>query len=188
MTIHRVAPFFQLHIALDEIRPQIWRRVLVPSKVDFEYLHLVLNAAMGWNNSHLHDFTIGERRIGMNLEDEGLPKDTEDEKKVCIDDVLRPGLRFRYAYDFGDTWMHTVLVEEKVPFNDRLMAPRCIGGRNACPPDDCGGVWGYAEMLEALANPRNKLGRERAEWIGGFWDPKGFDANRVNRDLRELGL
>lgn len=170
---------FQLHIALQEVEAPVWRRVLVPSDVTLSELHLALNEAMGWTNSHLHQFIFGKRVFGdPDFDQDG---EFEDERPVRLDELVSAGERFTYEYDFGDDWMHEVVVEKKLPFDPRYVYPACIGGARACPPEDCGGPPGYERLLEALLNDDND---ELVEWVGGVFDPDGFDVNRTNQALR----
>ena len=171
---------FQLHISLLELEVEpVWRRVLVPSDISLGELHLVLNEAMGWTNSHLHQFVVGKRTFGdPDVDEDGV---FEDEGAVRLDELVGVKDRFIYEYDFGDDWMHEVIVEKKVAFDPRLAYPVCIGGSRACPPEDCGGPLGYGQLLDALLNDDND---ELVTWVGGFFDPAGFDVNRTNQALR----
>jgi hypothetical protein len=171
---------FQLHIALLELEgAPVWRRVLVPSDIRLGELHLVLNEAMGWTHSHLHQFVVGKRTFGdPDTDEDGV---FEDEGGVRLDELVGVKDRFIYEYDFGDDWMHEVRVEKKVAFDERVLYPVCIGGARACPPEDCGGPLGYERLLEALENDDDD---ELVSWVGGFFDPAGFDVNRTNQALR----
>lgn len=170
---------FQLHVALQEVEAAVWRRVLVRSDARLDELHLALNEAMGWTNSHLHQFVFENRTFGdPDFDEEG---EFEDERAVRLDDLAGVGDRFTYEYDFGDDWLHTVMIEKKLPIDDRFTYPVCVGGARACPPEDCGGPAGYEHLLEALLNGDDD---ELVTWVGGFFDPEGFDVNRTNQALR----
>ena len=157
----------------------MWRRVLVPAEIGLGELHLVLNEAMGWTNSHLHQFVVGKRKFGdPDFDQDG---DFEDERTVRLGELAGVGDRFSYEYDFGDDWTHDVVVEKEVPFDPRFTYPVCIGGARACPPEDCGGPPGYEHLLSALLNDDDD---ELVAWVGGFFDPEGFDVNRTNQALR----
>lgn len=172
---------FQLKITLKDVEGPVWRRVQVDATASLKSVHLALNEAMGWNNSHLHEFVFDDRRFSdPEIDDEGV---FEDERAVCLDDLVSVGDRFLYEYDFGDGWSHEVRVEKKLPWKDHLAYPVCIGGARACPPEDCGGPGGYEDLLNALAEGDEE--HELVRWIGGFYDPEGFDVNRTNRALRE---
>lgn len=170
---------FQLQVVLKEVEPQVWRRFLVHSDVTLGALHRTLNEVMGWEDSHLHQFTIQGRSYGNpDLDEAG---DQHDEDAFALDKLVKVGDRFIYEYDFGDDWIHQVVVEKKLPVDPRLTYPVCIGGARACPPESCGGPPGYEELQTALVNDDND---ELVEWVGGFFDPHGFDVNRTNRALR----
>ena len=172
---------YQLHIALKDMEAPVWRRVLVRSDARLDAIHFVLNEAMGWNNSHLHLLVFDKRTFANPDIDEGT--DFEDERAVCLDELVGVGDRFSYHYNFGDDWMHQVRVEKKLPIDDRFAYPVCVGGARACPPEDCGGALGYERLLSALLNDDDD---ELVGWVGGFYDPEGFDVNRTNQRLREF--
>lgn len=176
------ASIHQLKVTLDRVRPPIWRRILVPSDVSLAGLHDIIQSVMGWHDCHLHEFTAGDTSYGdpSFLED----TDVEDERKVRLAEIApRPKDRFRYLYDFGDSWEHTILVEAVKPPTAGIRYPVCVTGKRACPPEDCGGVWGYANLLEALAEPEHPEHEELKEWIGGPFDPEVFDLEAANRLL-----
>jgi hypothetical protein len=172
---------YQLKVTLRHVRPPIWRRVLVPSGLTLARLHHVLQIAMGWTNSHLHAFQVGELTYGMSDLDSDL--DFEPEEKARVGQVL-PGEKSRlvYEYDFGDSWEHEVLVEKVLP-PEAAPQPQCVDGRRACPPEDCGGVSGYAFLLEVLADPKHPEHEGMREWAGEDFDPEHFDAADVNARL-----
>ena len=170
----------QLKISLRNVRPPIWRRLQVSSATSLGGLHFVLQAAMGWDDSHLHQFTIGgETYADDRVEDPrgGRPK---HEDRARLDKVAPLGTRFRYEYDFGDGWEHDVVVEKILPPEPAVTYPRCLTGRRACPPEDCGGPWGYASLLAAIADPEGTEDRELLDWVGNDFDPGAFDPATVN--------
>jgi Plasmid pRiA4b ORF-3-like protein/Domain of unknown function (DUF6933) len=171
----------QLKVTLRDIRPPIWRRVLVEGGQTLQHLHNVIQAAFGWYDSHLHDFEIGNARYGIPDEDDWTP--VRDERRVSVDQVLGDG-RIRYTYDFGDNWEHDVVVEKSMPAGDIATVPDCIGGRRACPPEDCGGPWGYGELLAILADRSHPEHRERLDWLGHPYDPDAFDPSDFEENLR----
>ena len=169
-----------LEVTLCHVRPPVWRRFTMRDDARFDELHDVLQAVMGWEDSHLHQFETGERRIG--LPDLDLPEPLEDERRVRLRDVLRrPGDRVRYEYDFGDGWEHDVELIEVRPHEPRSRYPVILDGRRACPPEDCGGPGGYANLLAALRSPKHADHRELREWIGDRFDAQRFDAGELNR-------
>ncbi len=173
----------QLKITLRDYNPPIWRRVQVPSDITLGELSFVILAAMGWTNSHLHQFSIGD----MEYADPQFELDfAEDEFAVTLADVASTARsRFRYMYDFGDGWDHDVLVEKTLPREPQKQYPTCVKGARRCPPEDCGGVWGYADFLEAVNDPKHEMHEDMTEWCGGAFDPEAFDAEELNASLIE---
>jgi hypothetical protein len=174
---------YQLKITLKDIRPPIWRRVLVPD-CSLETLHEVIQAAMGWENYHLYDFEVGGTRYTDPRGRDEL--DMEDASRARLSQVARgEKAKLRYTYDFGDNWQHEVLVEKVLPPEEAATYPVCIGGKRACPPEDVGGPWGYREFAEAIKDPEHERHEEFLGWRGGF-DPEAFDPDAVDRALRRL--
>lgn len=144
---------FQITVTLEYIEPPIRRRLEIPADIRLGRLHRVLQAAMGWADSHLHAFHIGDAVYGV--PDPDFPDHTENERNVRLDRVAGPGDRLHYEYDFGDGWLHNIVIETTHPADPTIHYPRCIEGARACPPEDCGGPPGYAELIEALADARH---------------------------------
>jgi len=174
-----------LRVTLRHASPPIWRRLLVPSEVDLGTLHTLLQAVMGWGNQHPHQFVAQGRRISspdFELE-AGEGEEILDENAMPLERIApQGGDAFVYEYDFGDRWDHDVVVEE-VREVDAGPLLWCLDGARACPPDDCGGVPGYEQMIEALASPGTPEHEQTVEWLGGGFDPEAFDARAVNREL-----
>ena len=176
---------FQLRIQLTGVHPTVWRRLLVPGGVRLLRLHDMFQAAMGWTNSHLHSFTIGDSLYGMQFDD--YPDEELDEKEFTVSMALRGGVRrFRYDYDFGDSWEHEVLVEDTTFSPLSLKFGVCIDGQNACPPEDVGGVSGYEHFLEAIGNPLHDEHDHLLLWAGFEFDPAAFDLAAANVALQRL--
>jgi hypothetical protein len=178
---------YQIKIRLLRTKPPVWRRVRVPGDLSLAELHDVIQVAMGWSDTHLHDFRVGDVRYGdpEQLSDDWLD-DTRDEATVRIVQVLpRVGDRLRYTYDFGDNWEHEVLVESVAPALGAVPL-QCLAGRRAGPPEDCGGVWGYADLCSAAQNPDDPTAAERLGWLGYRFDPASFDREAVDEQLRSL--
>jgi Plasmid pRiA4b ORF-3-like protein len=176
---------YQLKVTLRVIRPPIWRRLEVPD-CTLAQLHNSIQAAMGWYNCHLHAFRIGTREFsippprGMDLDLE-----MEDSSRISLGQIAAAGIKkFQYEYDFGDGWGHDILIEKGVERQEGVRYPRCAAGKRACPPEDCGGPWGYADFLEAISNPKHESHEELLEWVGGEFDPEAFDLEAVNRRMR----
>lgn len=175
---------FQLRITLDEVVPTVWRRLLVPGSVRLAKLHSMFQAAMGWTNSHLHSFTIEGQLFGMHFDD--YPEDEIDEKEVTVLRAIGEHRRFSYEYDFGDSWEHEVVVEDSMRLPHGLKHAVCLDGQNACPPEDCGGSHGYAELLRVLGDPGHEDHDRFTTWVGGPYDPTALDLVAVNAALQHL--
>lgn len=179
---------FQLKVTLLDTKPPIWRRVLVDGASTLDHLHEVIQAAFGWWNYHLHEFEVGRTRYGVPDPDEDWGEPPQDERRTRLDAIASEGSSFRYTYDFGDGWEHKVTVEQVLPVSSAPTLPACIDGRRACPPEDCGGTWGYRELLEILADPTHPEHEERREWIGRPLDPEAFDPSQFEENLRHGSL
>jgi hypothetical protein len=177
---------YQVKITLHGTRPPIWRRLRLPAATTLAQLHQVIQVAFGWEDAHLHAFEVGGRRYSR--PDFELWDEAADERKVRLRDLAaRPGTRLAYTYDFGDSWEHDVLVEKILP-SDGVPQAVCLTGRRAGPPEDCGGVWGYAELCDILADPDHPDHAERVEWLGHPYDPAAFDKDAVNASLGRIRL
>ena len=225
-TVHR------LRIELRHIQPKVWRRIEVPSTYTFWDLHSAIQDAMGWMDSHLHEFRIGRRgreiTIGTEAEEEAagseptesfsfdsgpsrLPKlesvadfrkfeaalarqlmsrvkeemEASDRRLLewetpIADHLAKKGDKADYTYDFGDDWEHRVSVVAIAPRAPGTVYPVCVDGRRACPPEDCGGPWNYADFLAVLADPKHEDHEEQLDWVGGSFDPERFDKAAVH--------
>jgi hypothetical protein len=178
--IHRVKA------TLRGAKPPIWRRFEVPSDMTLRRLHGVIQAGFGWQDYHLHLFETPAGLYGMPDPDDDLDIRNDSYKKLsAVADW--PADRLRYTYDFGDNWELDVVVEAVLPAEPGIAYPRCTGGRRAGPPEDCGGVWGYADMLDVLANPQHEEHEARLRWLGietaAEYDPDALDIDVVNLDL-----
>jgi hypothetical protein len=152
----------------------------MPGTMTLGDLHRAIQAVMGWQDSHLHVFTIGDESYG----DRHSVDDVADENRVTLNGLLRsPVVRFGYTYDFGDNWEHTVAFEKSEAAIEGVSYPVCIAGKRNCPPEDCGGVWGYEELLAILADPTHPEHAEQIDWIGEEFDPVAFDLELANTVL-----
>ena len=177
---------YQIKVTLLGTSPSIWRRLLVPAEVTLAQLHDVLQAAMGWEDCHMHEFRMGRRYFGRpDPEDRlmGMPS-VENERTVRLSSVLaRVGAKAIYTYDLGDTWEHGVVLEKRLSADSNTAYPVCTGGQLACPPEDCGGVGGFYDLLDAISNPNHDQHEELRDWVGDDFDPKAFSVDDVNRKL-----
>jgi Plasmid pRiA4b ORF-3-like protein len=182
-------PILQVKAALAEVAdPPVWRRLLVPATIRLDRLHRVIQAAMGWENSHLHVFSDGRTRYG--IPDPEL--DFRDERGATLGDLIpHRGGWARYTYDLGDDWIHELVVEERLAAEPGMAYPVCVAGEGACPPEDCGGSWGYEHLREVLADPSSDEHEDMLAWLGldkaTDFDPHRFDLNDVNRALGLVG-
>lgn len=186
MAVKKKTSIYQLHIALEEIRPLIWRRLQVPSDLALPKFHRALQIAMGWQDCHVHEFRFEGRAYGTpDPEDHNFGRDVADERRVRLNSVLSAaGSFFEYIYDFGDNWRHSILLEAILPVTPRKRYPVCVGGVRSAPPEDVGGIAGYEKYLQALSDPQHPQNRDVLQWRGRF-DPEFFAVTRVNRELRE---
>lgn len=177
----------QLKIKLRDIKPKIWRRFLVKDDITFHGLHNIIQEVMGWENYHLYCFNIGLMRIEM-PDDGGYSEyESKNSKKVKLFDYLAvEKQKFHYEYDFGDNWEHEIVVEkilDSLPEGVQQV-PYCIEGERACPPEDCGGIWGYEELVEISKDKNHPDYEERIiNWLGEEWDFEKFDINEINKKL-----
>jgi hypothetical protein len=181
--------YYQLRATLKYLKPEIWRGLLVPDTATLAQLHRCLQIAMGWTNSHLHEFQIAKTHYGIPDREWEDANPTLNEKNFALTDVLGKAVKkFDYLYDFGDGWEHEVRVEKILPTTDQPSYPQCTGGANACPPDDVGGVSGYCDFVAAVLDPKHPEHDEMLEWCGGSFDPYAFDINQVNAQLKRIRL
>jgi hypothetical protein len=185
-------PVLQVKVTLEDVTdPPVWRRLQVSGGVHLDRLHLILQAAMGWTDSHLHLFAAG----GHEYSDPAFELETEsqDERRVRLADLaVGEGDTLGYTYDFGDDWRHEVIVEKALVADENVRYPICVAGEGACPPEDCGGAPGYQNLREALADMNHPEHEEFRVWLGlddgAEFDPRRFDLGQVNRALREIGV
>jgi hypothetical protein len=183
-----------LRVELQDVVPLVWRRVLVPNHWTLASLHHYLQWVMGWTDSHAHEFAVDTGMVAPAwwIHEVGLDADIgnyRDERRVSVAAVVSElGARgeFEYRYDMGDGWKHRILIESLPPtwLSEDLPLPACSAGENACPPEDVGGPHGYAQFLEILGDRNHEQHDDMIRWIGGVFDPNGFDLNRINRDWK----
>lgn len=176
-------PVYVLKVTLQDSDPPIWRRLAIKPNTSLAKLHEIIQVAFGWRQAHLHFFIVGEKRYGPAQPD--LELSCRDERKVQLKSIVsKPGDTFLYEYDFGDHWVHEVTLEEIQEPEFRVRYPKCLAGERACPPEDCGGIPGYYELLEILADPKHEEHKERLKWLGGRkLDPEAFSLKWINSFL-----
>ncbi|HXB69869.1 MAG TPA: plasmid pRiA4b ORF-3 family protein [Candidatus Acidoferrales bacterium] len=184
---------YQIKVTLLGTEPPIWRRLLVPADMTLVDLDHVVQAAMGWDGDHLHEFVIGQQRFGTPTPSGQFlaqirgTRGVVSEEGVRLSSVLRfAGSKAEYTYDFGDNWEHAIRFEKALPREPRKLYPVCIGGELHGPPEDCGGVPGYYNLLDAIRDPEHEGHGEMLEWVGEEFDPEAFSVDEVNARLSYL--
>lgn len=176
---------YQIKVTLKYSKPPIWRRLLVSGDATLFQLHKIIQIAMGWTNSHLHQFIIAEEFYSIPSEDDWEP--VIDERKYRLAKVApTEQAQFIYEYDFGDSWEHVIVVEKILPSDPKAKYPYCVKGKRACPPEDVGGVWGFEEFLEAMKNPKHKEHESYVDWWGEVFDPEALDLDEINQRLQDI--
>lgn len=178
---------YRLRVELADVKPLIWRTLWVEGQFTLVQLHHILQAAMGWSDAHLHQFDIGGRRYATPHAEDLIEPPPIDERTVRLGDLLSIGLRLDYNYDFGDGWRHHIVVEAAVPIKEPYGAARIEAGARACPPEDCGGPYGYQAFLDGLAkDPSNEEIVSFLQWAGEDFDPDRFDRHAANTALLRM--
>jgi hypothetical protein len=180
---------YQFKITLLGVKPSIWRRIQVQD-CTLDKLHEHIQTAMGWTNSHLHQFEIKGQRYGDSalLDDNFEEFDCVDSTKTMVSEIVpKTGKRsaFKYEYDFGDSWEHEIMFEGSPPVDPKAKYPLCLEGERACPPEDCGGIWGYQDFLAAIADPKHEDHENMLEWIGGKFDSEKFDPSKATKVMKK---
>jgi Plasmid pRiA4b ORF-3-like protein len=176
----------RLKITLNDVKPAVLRRIEVPFDIRLDRLHLAIQAAIGWTNTHLYE--IRARDVGWGIPDREWGDGTLDARKARLDNVLEDvGTKtLRYLYDFGDGWEHTIKVERLIDPEVGVIYPRLIEANGRCPPEDVGGPWGYAELLKAIGDPKHERHAEFREWVADDFDPNIVDAAQLAEDVATL--
>ncbi|MBP9904505.1 MAG: plasmid pRiA4b ORF-3 family protein [Rhodoferax sp.] len=186
-----VPSVFTLRVELAESVPTIWRKIEIDSRATLEVLHHILQAAMGWTDSHLHEFEIAGKRYAKPEEDEyGDFPDTLDEAQFTLKDLVKKGKTFAYLYDFGDGWRHNITVVTATPSSRSICdvgSAWIEDGQRACPPEDCGGIWTYQEFLNDNDEaPDETEALEFRDWVGLDFDPDRFDRKAANAAIARM--
>jgi hypothetical protein len=178
---------YQFKIHLKNLKPLIWRRIQVPETYTFWDLHVAIQDSMGWLDYHLHEFKVKNPSTGLE-ESIGIPDDFGEMEmeagwELKISDFFSlENAKAEYVYDFGDNWEHQLELEKILPRDRNLKYPICIAGKRACPPEDCGGFWGYEDFLKIIKDPTHEEHLSMLEWAGGEFDPEKFDPQSVHFD------
>jgi len=186
MAAKQLRSTYQLKITLNGAKPPIWRRLLLTSDTKLNTLHLAIQISMGWKDSHLHQFMDSNQTFYGRPDPDFDDIKLADESKFRLSQLLqteKDGLL--YEYDFGDGWQHKIILEKILPFDAQKKLPYCVTGKRACPPEDCGGIWGYTDLLEILANPEHEEYANMIDWLGGEFDPTYLNRREINQRLLE---
>jgi hypothetical protein len=175
----------EMKITLEGVKPAVMRKLIIPTKLGLDELHDIIQLAMGWMNCHMHAFRIpGTRESFGDSSMFDSDDDMEDEGDVSVQELLAKGVKkLKYTYDFGDDWEHSIVFGKTVNAAPGMKYPLCTGGQGTCPPEDCGGPWGYAEKMEILANPKHAEYDETREWLESIFLPERFSVDKVNARL-----
>jgi hypothetical protein len=183
-----------LRVTLQHVTPKVTRDLLVPSNLSLARLHQALQVAMGWEDAHLHEFIVGTLRDGQRYGPPASARESafdgpgvQSENRATLQQIVpAKGGRLIYWYDFGDDWYHEIVVKEVAVAQGQVGIPRCVAGAGACPPEDCGGPPGYANLLEAISDPKHEDHEDMLDWVGDGFDPAAFDLEGVNEELAYL--
>jgi pRiA4b ORF-3-like protein len=182
---HTSGQAMQLKLSLRGVlKPPVWRRLVVPADIRLDRLHKVIQTSMGWTDTHLHVFSTAAGDYGIPDPELGF----RNERNARLEQFLQqPADRIRYSYDFGDGWEHDIVLEKRLAREPGVQMPACLAGKGARPPEDCGGSWGYADLKEALADPRHEDHEGMLDWLGlesaEDFDPAACDPAAINEVL-----
>ena len=187
---------YQFKVQIQGIqKPPVWRQLVAASDITLDEFHHIIQAAFGWQNCHLHHFSLrawGSKPV-YKIPDEFDYEDdeTEDSRIVKLSEIFtEPGQKFTYMYDFGDNWEHSIILEKIA--DEKIIRAMCVDGKGACPPEDCGGIPGYYNMVEILSDPKHPEYKETRKWLGmkknQTWDVDAFDKSAANDRIQEFYL
>ncbi len=177
---------FQVKITLTGITPPIWRRLQVPSDLFLHDFHKVIQTSVGWENSHLHQFVKNSRTFGIADDEFELSDKFMDYTSIRLVDILnKENEVIRYIYDFGDTWVHEIVLEKILEPSKNEFYPFCLAGKRNCPPENSGGPWAYMEMVKIFSNLGHPDREDIMQWIDEEWEPENFNIDIVNEMLME---
>jgi hypothetical protein len=168
-------------------KPPVWRRLQLRADTRLDHLHEILQAALGWENYHMHVFSFGDEKFGIPDPELGF----SDERQVTLGELIDLGARFRYTYDFGDDWEHEITVDDLLDADPNTHYPVLVAATGACPPEDCGGPWGYASLREILADPDHDEHQDMLEWLdldnASQFDPAAVTTEDIDYELALTG-
>lgn len=171
----------EFKVSLLGTEPLVWRKFLAHDFIKLSELHMLIQMTMGWEARHLYEFKING--ISFMEKDDEIGGNAVDPESAILSDVIGIVKKFTYIYDFGDGWQHEVEIINRCDHDPKLKYPICIAGENACPPEDCGGIYGFDQLKKTLKTKNSKAKDEALEWLGGYYNPNSFDPNFVNKHL-----
>ena len=178
---------YQLKISLMDSNPEIWRRVLVSGNTTLGKLHRIIQNVMDWTDSHLHEFIVKDVSYADPDPEMEMDRSKNENRTHLCNIAPTAKSSFVYVYDFGDGWEHKIKVEKTMDHHERFSGrPVCLEGESACPPEDCGGIYSYYDMLEIIKNPKHPEYNDTMEWLGGEFDPNVFDLDETNQILKKM--
>ena len=181
----KINSVYELKVTLEGTTLPVWRTVQAPSAITLHKLHSVIQAAMGWEDYHLYRFEIGNGEYGES-DQYGMMTLLRDARRAWFGSEVQTGDTFTYEYDFGDSWLHRIVVKQELSPEPDMRYPVCIRGEGACPPEDCGGIYGYSELLEKLSEPTHEQHSDAVSWVGEGFDPRAFDVAKANSRLGRI--
>jgi hypothetical protein len=189
ININKSNNIFQFKVQLKNITPAIYRNILVPESATFLQLHEIIQHTMGWDNYHLFQFVI-DRNTFIGIPNKEFDfGEVYDAKKIKLKDFFNPlNRKILYEYDFGDSWEHTVTLSKVMENEKNINYAVCLKGQRNCPPEDCGGPWGYEMFLAAITDKKNPEHNQMLEWVGGEFDPEEFDLEHVNGVIKQIKI
>ncbi|MBI4646520.1 MAG: plasmid pRiA4b ORF-3 family protein [Bacteroidia bacterium] len=174
---------YQLKMTLVGSKPKIWRQIIVNPDTLLVDLHRIIQTTMGWSNSHLHQFND---RTYVYAPKEFELEHSKNSRTIKLNPLLKKEKeRIIYEYDFGDGWEHEIILEKILEDDEKNQIPRCIGGKRNCPPEDCGGIWGYEDLLKIISDKKHEDYKEMTEWLGEKFDPEYFNLTATNKLLKK---
>jgi len=181
--------YYQLKVSLDKIQPNIWRRLIISENTSLYELHHIIQISFGWDNYHLYLFKQNRILWGNKAQwdDDDPAFELNNDKRTRIKDIIQDKTQsLQYQYDMGDSWSHTIKLEKFLEKDKLITIPFCAAGARNCPPEDCGGVPGYYNLIETLDHPKSRKYKELIEWLGYKYEPELLDLDEINRTLRNL--
>ncbi len=174
----------KLRIKIPDIEPEIWREILIENDITFKKLHEIIQLSFGWTNSHLYNFDVNG--ILFSMPDKEFENNDLDVKNKITEFLIEKGQKALYTYDFGDNWEHEIEIVDVLKKEKGIRYPKCLDGRRNGPPEDCGGIPGYEDVIDALTSKDKSEYEDLLEWLGNY-DPEKFDIDKINNAILNPG-